>query len=56
MKYNLGHLVKDGKLYGVDLVRPLFYCNITSAMATVFLLELQNLVDLIDAALDCAVN
>lgn len=53
---NLRHLVENSELNGVDLVGPLFNCNVASAVAAVLLFQLQDLVDLIDSALDCAVN
>lgn len=53
---DLRHLVQDRELYRVDLVRPFFDGDVACSMTTVFLLELQNLVDLVDAPLDCAVK
>lgn len=50
----LRHFVEDSELNGVDLVRPLLDGDVASAVAAVFLLEFQNLIDLIDSPLDSA--
>lgn len=49
----LGHFVDDGRLYRVDLAGPFLDGAITCSAAGLFI-QLQHLVDLVDASLDSA--
>ena len=50
------NFVENRQLHGVDLVGPLFDGNITCATTTIFLIQLQHLVHLIDAPLNCVIQ
>lgn len=53
-KTELRHFIEDCELNRINLIRPFVDGDVSCTVTTVFFLEFQNLVDLIDTSLNCA--